>query len=70
MKKIDLNIKRIYCASEDGGLSKIFHEKCDGIFPTITIIQSEYDQIFGGYTDCSWDTKGKWIGGKGNSFLF
>ena len=40
--------------------------------PTITIVKSEFNHIFGGYTDISWQSpkSGHMQSHKGNSFLF
>ena len=45
--------KLLYKGTTDGDTIDIFHKKCQ--FPTISIIESTYDQIFGGYTTKSWD---------------
>jgi len=39
---------------------KIFHEKCDFKGPTVTIIKSNTDYIFGGYTTKNWDISNRW----------
>ena len=41
-------------ASRDGFDERVFHKLCDGEAPTITIIQSNYGSIFGGYTTKPW----------------
>jgi len=55
--------------TRDGGINK-FHEKCDGFGPTITLMKSTENKIFGGYTDIEWKSKGDEVKGKGKSFLF
>jgi hypothetical protein len=40
----------IYKGTRDGFKASIFHQKCDGKGPTISIVQSDSDQIFGAYT--------------------
>ena len=52
-KKIK-NLELLYRASENKGSGNIFHEKCNGKTPTLTIIHSKNDYIFGGYTEISW----------------
>jgi hypothetical protein len=47
--------KLLYRASRDGFNSSVFHFKCDGYTPTLTLIYSEYESIIGGYTTASWD---------------
>ena len=39
---------------------KIFHEKCDFKGPTVTIIKSNTNYIFGGYTTKNWDCSNRW----------
>ncbi len=39
---------------------KIFHEKCDFKGPTVTIIKSNTNYVFGGYTSKNWDCSNKW----------
>ena len=53
--------KLLYRASEDGFSSSSFHEKCDGIKNTLTIIKSTNNNIFGGYTGAAWNQKGSYI---------
>ena len=61
--------KLLYKASEDGFNSKSFHEKCDGIKNTFTIVKSINENISGGYTDSAWDSNGRFINGT-DSFIF
>ena len=46
--------KLIYRASKHGYTAKSFHEHCDNVTPTLVIIKSDNDCIFGGYTTQSW----------------
>ena len=46
--------KMIYRASENNYTAKSFHEHCDNATPTLVIIKSDNDCIFGGYTTQSW----------------
>jgi len=48
----------LFKASRDGFNRQAFHLGCDAKGPTITIVKSQYDQIFGGYAEISWDSKG------------
>ena len=43
-------LKLLYNANVDGYDCNIFHNKCDHHSPTITIIHSNFDHIFGGFT--------------------
>ena len=51
---VDVNPKLIYRASVDGFRSSDFHSKCDEKGPTICVIQTRDDYMFGGYTAVSW----------------
>ena len=66
---IHCNLKLIYRASRDGFSATIFHSKCDIYFPTITFIKSNFEKVFGGYTEKTWDHK---QGSKedSNAFIF
>ncbi|CDW72516.1 tldc domain-containing protein [Stylonychia lemnae] len=44
----------IYKATIDGFQATNFHQKCDSQGPTISFIQSEHGQVFGGYTSIPW----------------
>eukprot|EP01084_Bolivina_argentea_P260349 439640_1 len=46
--------KLLYRASENNYSSKAFHAKCDRHSNTITIIQSNFGNIFGGYLSIPW----------------
>jgi len=58
----------LYVASKDGDSVATFHSKCDDQGPTVVIVQTTTDAVFGGYTDMSWKHKG-WVTSK-TSFLF
>eukprot|EP01084_Bolivina_argentea_P140209 246568_1 len=54
------NIKRfnlLFRATEHGFKAKDFHNKCDNDGQTITIIKSNFGNIFGGYTTVPWTSK-------------
>ncbi|CAF0959551.1 unnamed protein product [Adineta steineri] len=44
----------IYKTTRDGFTANAFHVRCDNEGPTMTIIRSSNDCIFGGYTSVSW----------------
>lgn len=48
-------ISLCYRSSRDGLDPKVFHNKCDGLKPTVTLIQSQKNSVFGGFTHASWD---------------
>jgi hypothetical protein len=46
---------KIYTKSIDGASGNIFHQKCDGQGPTITLIRnSQNNVVFGGYSNGDW----------------
>ena len=47
-----------------------FHKFCDGRGPTITVIKSDYDKIFGGFTDINWHQSSGVQYGNNNTFVF
>ena len=54
-KNKNLKLKLLYRASIDGDTPEIFHSKCDGISPTISIFKTSDNYTFGGYSDAKWD---------------
>ena len=55
LKNLRVGYKLIYRSSEHGKDAEDFHEKCDDIEGTLTIIKTKEGNIFGGYTSLSWD---------------
>ena len=62
---LNKNIKYqlIYRGSRDGMNASSFHQKSNGISPTISIIKTTNGCKFGGYTEKTWENNsgGKWI---------
>jgi len=52
--KIDQQWELIYKASRDGFDVDAFHTRCNNKGPTMTIIQSDNNYLFGGYTSIPW----------------
>ena len=48
----------IYKASRDGFAASTFHKRCNNKGPTMTIIQSNNNYLFGGYTSIPWTSDG------------
>ena len=66
-----IKIKALYHASDHQFLASKFHQCCDNHCNTITIIKSNFNNIFGGYTTIPWSSKdGKAERDKGESFVF
>jgi hypothetical protein len=59
----------LYRGSRDGFTALAFHEKCDGKSNTVTIIKTDEDYVFGGYTSAAWHSKGNFIK-DANAFIF
>lgn len=50
----------VYRASRDGFKARDFHDSCDKVGPTITVIQSTEGYLFGGYSPVSWNSSEIW----------
>ena len=48
-----------YRASRDGFKASDFHSHCDGIPNTITVIKARSGNIFGGFTEQAWHSRGE-----------
>ena len=70
LKNKKIFYKLIFRGTRDGELSSHFHQRCDGISPTITLVQSEIGHKFGGYAERPWKNSGGWVNNDDNSFLF
>ena len=44
--------------SENGTSSKDFHKKCDNQGPTLTLVKTTKNKIFGGFTPLAWKSHG------------
>ena len=51
----NINYKLLYKSSQDSDRAEIFHQKCDNIRNTITLIQTNKNKKFGGFTTQTWD---------------
>ncbi|CAF1288690.1 unnamed protein product [Rotaria sp. Silwood1] len=67
--KMNQQWELIYKASRDGFDSNAFHSRCNNKGPTITIIQSTGNYLFGGYTSVSWTSDGSYKNDS-TAFLF
>ena len=66
----DRTMRLLYRGSEDGFDSEVFHQKCDGLSPTLTVARSKvYNRVFGGYTEQPWKSDGTY-GEDTQAFLF
>ena len=59
---LDISIDRkwdlLYRATRDGFDAADFHVKCDGKSKTLVIVKAASGNVFGGYTECTWDQSG------------
>lgn len=69
-KKTNQRWELIYKASRDGFGANIFHSHCDNKGPTITIIQSNNNYLFGAYTSFVWTSAGGSYQNDKTAFLF
>ena len=51
----------LYRATRDGFTPAAFHSRCDNISNTITIIKTNLNYVFGGYTSVGWNSNEEWI---------
>jgi hypothetical protein len=54
-KSFNLKSILLYRGTRDGFVKKIFNENCLNKGATLTIIKSDQNKIFGGYTTLSWE---------------
>ena len=52
LEKWKLNV--IFRKSVNGSYSEVFHKYCDNKGPTLTLIETENNQIIGGFTPLNW----------------
>lgn len=64
------NFKLLFSADENGISASDFHEKCDNKYPTLTIIKSDNDCIFGGFTFLPWDKSNDYKEDDPTAFVF
>lgn len=57
MKINSLKFKLLFRMSENGSNSSEFHKCCDGVGPTLLLIKTDKNRIFGGFTPLNWGTK-------------
>ena len=51
-------VERVFKASKHQFKASEFHAKCDGLKNTMTLIETEFGKIVGGYTSFEWTSKG------------
>ena len=53
-RKKKVKFELLWKGTRDGFKASDFHTRCDKKGPTVTIIKSQHDKIFGGFTSESW----------------
>jgi len=59
-KGFGTKLKLLFRASRDGFGASNFHNKCNNQGPTVTIVHSEKNHVFGGSTAQSWTSNSQW----------
>ena len=71
INKESIKFELIFRMSENGSNSKDFHKFCDDKGPTLTLVKTSKNYIFGGFTPLNWKTSGGEIYDNSNqTFLF
>ena len=55
LKKKNITYKLLYRSSRDGNDMRTFHNKCDNIMGTLSIVKTTKGMRFGGYTEKKWN---------------
>ena len=58
INKKNIDFKKIFTMSLNGSSCNDFHNYCDNKGPTITIIKTTNNKIFGGFTPLNWENSG------------
>ena len=59
----------LYRATRDGFTTAAFHQKCNGIVNTLTVIRNNSDNVFGGFAALAWHSGSAYINDE-NAFIF
>ena len=57
LSKDKFELRLLYRNSRDGNSAQSFHKHCNGHTNTLTLVQSNYGHIFGGFTSKDWGLK-------------
>ena len=58
VNKNEISFDNIFSMSRNGSKSEDFHKLCDNKGPTLIIIKTDKNHIFGGFTPLDWNSKG------------
>ena len=71
LKRINIsNIKLLYKASVHGDTSQSFKNNCNNKGPTLTLIKSSNNEIFGGFTQYDWTNEDGMYSNDNKAFLY
>ena len=70
LKQLKVGYKLIYRATEHGETAEEFHDRCDNVEGTLTVVKTKEGNIFGGYTSISWDPEEYSEKKDDNAFVF
>ena len=71
INKNKIDFKLIFKMSENGEKSGDFHKYCDDKGPTLSLIKTTQNRIFGGFTPLNWKNSGGYVEDKSNiTFIF
>ena len=71
VNKKEIKFELIFKMSENGNQSEDFHKYCDNQGPTLILIKTINNKIFGGFTPLNWKNKGFWFRDLNNqTFVF
>ena len=70
VNKTNINSKLIFKMSIHGDKSEDFHKYCDNQGPTLILIQTTTNKIFGGFTPLNWKNEEKPLDPKNHTFIF
>ena len=69
--KKEIKFELIFKMSENGTNSEDFHKYCDNKGPTLTLVKTTKNKIFGGFTSLNWSTEGGFLKDLSNlTFIF
>ena len=67
---VNISSKLIFKMSIHGDKSEDFHKYCDNQGPTLVLIQTTTNKIFGGFTPLNWKNEEKPLDPKNHTFIF
>jgi len=71
INKNQIKYELIFKMSENGTKSSDFHEYCDNKGPTLTLVKTTKNKIFGGFTPLNWSLEGGFLNDLSNlTFIF